>query len=184
MTKWNFLLDAPFELSDQCCKIMKKSPAKKYSKQTGRKPFIATMTEESSLRTQKWLDQGCNAYSGSNVASKPMSFWTEQDVLTYIKQNHLPLAEPYGEIVYANTEEQVSMFEENPGKLKTTGCDRTGCLYCGFGCHMEKESRFLRLKETHPAVYDYIMKPVSDGGLGYREVLTWINEHSKLNIRF
>jgi hypothetical protein len=34
---------------------MKKKPAKKYEKETGRKPILATMAEESVLRTHAWL---------------------------------------------------------------------------------------------------------------------------------
>lgn len=33
--KWKFLIDAPFKISDQCCNVMKKNPAKAYEKQTG-----------------------------------------------------------------------------------------------------------------------------------------------------
>lgn len=30
--KWRFLLDAPFKISGDCCKVMKKNPAKKYER--------------------------------------------------------------------------------------------------------------------------------------------------------
>ena len=41
-------------------------------------------------------------------------------------------------------------------KLCTTGCERTGCIFCAFGAHLDKEpSRFQRLKETHPRQYAY-----------------------------
>jgi hypothetical protein len=44
-----------------------------------------------------------------------------------------------------------------------------------FGCHREKApNRFQQLKETHPAIYHYCMKPMSEGGLGLDEVLTFI----------
>lgn len=184
MDKWKFLLDSKTEFSDECCDVMKKRPAKKYTKESGRKPYIASMTAESNLRRQKWLEQGCNAFTGKNIASRPMSFWTEQDVLTYIKLNNLPIASVYGEIV--NEKDQVSMLPDETPRLKTTGCSRTGCVYCGFGCHLEKEenSRFLRLKETHPQIYDYIMKPTDQGGLGYKEIIDWLNEHGNLHIRY
>ena len=52
--KYKFFLDAPFEISDLCCDIMKKKPAHDYEKETGRKPIIATMASESVMRTQKW----------------------------------------------------------------------------------------------------------------------------------
>lgn len=71
-------------------------------------------------------------------------------------------------------------------KLKTTGCSRTGCMFCGYGCHLEKpgEGRFERMKETHPKLYDYIMRPKEQGGLNYKEVIDWINENGNLNIRY
>lgn len=53
--KYEYLLDAPFKVSDNCCKIMKKDTAHKYVNQTGRKPIIATMACESQLRKTAWL---------------------------------------------------------------------------------------------------------------------------------
>ena len=113
-----------------------------------------------------------------------MSFWTEQDVLQYIKQYNVPIASVYGDIVYETDPDQIR-FEDlgadacTTEKLTTTGCRRTGCIFCAFGCHLEKEpSRFQRLKETHPKQYDYcinggeyvdgIWKPNSEGlGMGH-----------------
>lgn len=69
-------------------------------------------------------------------------------------------------------------------KYKTTGCDRTGCMFCGYGCHNDKESRFERMKKTHPKQYDYIMRPKEQGGLNYKEIIDWINANSDLNIRY
>jgi 3'-phosphoadenosine 5'-phosphosulfate sulfotransferase (PAPS reductase)/FAD synthetase len=179
---------------------MKKEPSKRYSKETGRKPITATMASESRLRTQKWLQNGCNGFEMKSPISNPMSFWTEQDVLLYIKQNNLPICGVYGEIVEDldgtdEVEGQLTMSDiegwENQGifdaerlPLKTTGCNRTGCMFCGFGCHLEKESRFERMKQTHPKQYDYIMRPAEEGGLNYKEVIDWINEHGNLNIRY
>ncbi len=162
--KWRFLVDAPFKISHKCCDIMKKKPAKKYEKQTGRKPIIATMTCESKARKTAWLKHGCNAFDGARQTSQPMSFWTEQDALRYIKEYDLSYAPVYGDIV-----------EDQNGRLRTTKCDRTGCVFCGFGCHLEKEpNRFQRLKETHPKLWQYCMKPWDSGGLGMREVLEFI----------
>ena len=48
-------------------------------------------------------------------------------------------------------------------------------MFCAFGAHLEKEpNRFQKLKETHPRVWDYCMRPVEDGGLGMKEVLDYI----------
>ena len=191
--KYKFFLDAPFEISDLCCDIMKKKPAHDYEKKTGRKPIIATMASESVMRTQKWLQDGCNAFNVTRPHSNPMSFWTEQDVLLYIKENNLPICSVYGDVVtdyeaMGQCENQMSfadfgIFDKERPLLKTTGCQRTGCVLCGFGCHLEKESRFLRLKETHPKFHNllYILK---NNGVAYAEAIDWVNEHGNMNIKY
>ena len=60
------------------------------------------------------------------------------------------------------------MFEGCGGKFTTTGCARTGCMFCGFGCHLEKESRWLQLKKTHPRQYEYCI-----GGGEYNDDGVW-----------
>ena len=198
--KYKFLLDAPFEISNQCCNVMKKHPSHDYIKKTGKAIITAQMASESRLRTQAWLKHGCNGFDLKNPTSNPMAFWTEQDVLLYIKLNNLPICSVYGEVVkdYDETENvdgQMDMseldasfgiFDLGAPLLKTTGCKRTGCMFCGFGCHLEKEadSRFLRMKETHPKQYEWIMKPWEEGGLGFKDVIDWLNEHGNLNIRY
>lgn len=163
--------------------------------------------------------------------SNPMSFWTDQDVLAYIKlygkemvafkeksssvymrygnrfvsrktgatmgNNEIEnaICSVYGDIVtdygaMGQVDGQISMadcgiFDLERPLLKTTGCDRTGCMFCGYGCHLEKSpGRFERMKITHPKIYDYIMKPWSEGGLGYKEIIDWINKNGNLNIKY
>ena len=146
------LVSADFLISHKCCDVMKKRPAHEYEKETDRKPILATMTEESKLRHEAWLKAGCNSFLTGREISKPMSFWTTQDVLKYIKENNIPIAEPYGDIIPIGG--QLS-FDGIECKLCTTKQERTGCVYCAFGAHLERESRFKRLKETHPKLYNY-----------------------------
>ena len=183
--KYKFMIDAPFDTSQLCCDVMKKGPAKAYEKETGRKPVVATMTEESKQRLDSWMKYGCNSFDGERPMSKPMSFWTEQDVLQYLKMTGIPLAPVYGEIV--NADEQINLFEEEePQKLKTTGCDRTGCMYCMFGIMSDKyPNRFQRMRQTHPRQYAYciggghyengILKP-DKTGLGLGVILDYIGK--------
>lgn len=192
--KWRFLLDADFNVSNYCCDVMKKKPSKQYEKQTGRKPIIGTMAWESQNRRTAWIRHGCNAYEGKRQTSQPMSFWTEQDVLHYIKKFNVPYCSVYGDIIIKETDEevmagQVNMIDylqdyEPQDILTTTGCNRTGCIFCMFGCHLEKEpNRFQRLKETHPRQYEYCINggEMVDGkwqpnkeGLGLGRVLDYI----------
>ena len=173
--KWKFLLDAPYDISHKCCDVMKKRPAKTYEKTTGRKAIIGTLASESTLRKTQWVKYGCNAFETKRPTSQPLSFWTEQDILHYIKQFDVPYCSVYGNIVP----------DDEGTLLKTTGCVRTGCIFCMFGCHLEKEpNRFQRLKETHPRQYAYCIgggeyvdgkwQP-SKEGLGLGKVLDYIN---------
>lgn len=174
--QWKYLLDAPFKVSAQCCAVMKKRPLKQYQKQTGRKPMIGTLAEESQYRMREWLKHGCNAFNVSDPISKPLSIWTEQDILQYTLDNKLPMASVYGEIVEnGEIPEQMTIPGCGHGELVTTGCDRTGCMFCMFGCHLESApNRFQQMRQTHPRQYDYCMRPVEEKGLGLREVLEYI----------
>lgn len=165
MQKWKFVLDAPFKVSNKCCDVMKKNPAKYFTKDTGLRPIIGTMAYESSNRKAQWLKNGCNSFDIKNPSSKPISFWLEQDVLEYVVKNELPYPSVYGDIL-----------QDKNGKYYVTGIDRTGCVFCGYGCHLQKEpNRFQQLKQTHPKLWNYCMKPIDQGGLGMKEVLEFIN---------
>ncbi len=97
--QYKFLLDAPFKISDKCCYHIKKSPIYSYERRTGRKSIIGTMASESLLRLQKWLQYGCNAYDSQHPTSKPLSVWTEQDVLRYLRMTGIPYSPIYGDII-------------------------------------------------------------------------------------
>ena len=188
-----YLLDADFKISEKCCYAMKKKPLKKYQKENGRMPIIATMACESENRRMNWIKYGCNAFESSNPTSTPISFWTEQDILHYIKKFDVPYAPVYGDIQVKppkGTEEgQINVIDylgcyEPEDILETTGCKRTGCIFCMFGCHLEKEpNRFQRLNQTHPRQYEYCIGggEMVDGkwqpskeGLGLGKVLDYI----------
>lgn len=167
MSKWIPLRDSDIPISHKCCDVMKKAPSHSFEKVTGKKPIIATLAEESALRRSEWIRSGCNAFGGKRPISKPMSFWTEQDVLAYLYKYNIPIASPYGEIV-----------KSEAGKYLTTKCDRTGCVFCAFGCHNDTGvSRFQRLNETHPRQYEYCI----NGG-EYNEDGKWIPNKTGLGM--
>lgn len=156
--------DVPILISHKCCHRMKKSPMHKYQTAHGYKPILATLAEESRVRKQAWIRHGCNAFESKNPMSQPMSFWTEQDVLAYIVRYNVPIASVYGDIVLFDDDgneydrETASFMLKLglPCPLKCTGCQRTGCIFCAFGAHLEKgETRFQRLAYTHPRQYEY-----------------------------
>ena len=175
MMKWRFLLKADFRVDNQCCKEMKKKIAHKYEKQSGFRAFVGTMTEESLLRKTEWMKHGCNAFDGTRPISTPLSFWTKSDVLHYIVKYNIPyVKEIYGDII------------EKDGVYTTTKQKRTGCIFCGFGCHLEKEpNKFQTLATINPQLYDYCMRGgkydestgmwIPDKGLGMAKVLDYIN---------
>lgn len=134
------------------------------------------MAAESRVRYQAWLRTGCNAFEGKSPHSAPLSFWTEQDILEYIKVKNLDYCkEVYGEIVESGREYLFMGYKTGRPELKTTRNNRTGCMFCMFGCHLEKEpNRFQRMKEDYPKQYDFCMRSISEGGLGCDEVLNYI----------
>lgn len=182
---WEYLLYAPFWVSGECCRIMKKSTAHSYESKSKLKSMTAMMAKESRQRMINWQKTGCNAFDGKRPMSKPMSFWTEQDVLHYLRDENIPYCSVYGEIVASDGEhDYASTLIEKP--LHCTGCQRTGCMFWGFGAHLEKgENRFERMKHTHPKHYDFCIgggaydpadgmwKP-NENGLGYGRVLDYI----------
>lgn len=145
--KWLYLLNADFKISSKCCDVLKKSPIKKYEKITGRNAIVGTMASESSRRKMTYLREGCNSF-GKTGMSRPLGFWLEKDIWDYIEINKIEISECY------------TKYRMN----------RTGCYGCLFGCHLEEKktgtNRIERLKETHPRLYNYLLK-----NMGYEKVM-------------
>lgn len=153
MQKWTFLKNSKFKISSQCCKIMKKTPFHIFEKERKLYPITATMAIESQLRRSAWLRHGCNTFE-NRIKSDPISFWTEQDVLQYIVQHHIDYATCYGCII------------KNPKtkKYSCTGTQRTGCMFCMYGVHLEKQpNRFQKMKESHPELWNYCINKLGEG---------------------
>lgn len=158
--KWRFLIDAPFETSELCCDVMKKGPFKEYHKLTGRVPYIGVTQDESFMRERQYARTGCNVYDADKPKSQPLGFWTKQDVLRYVVENQIDICSVYGDIM-----------KNCDGTYYLTGEQSTGCIFCAFGCHLEKEpNRFQRLEKTHPELHHYCMNT-----LGMADILNYIN---------
>jgi 3'-phosphoadenosine 5'-phosphosulfate sulfotransferase (PAPS reductase)/FAD synthetase len=146
--KWKPLLNAPFMVSDKCCDVIKKQPFKDFEKKNNLKPFIGTLASEGRLRMVKYLRQGCNAFEAKHPTSTPLSIWNESDIWNYIHSENIPYS-----------------------KIYDMGEKQTGCMFCMFGAHLEKEpNQFQRMSVTHPKQYDYCINK-----LGLGQVLDYIN---------
>jgi 3'-phosphoadenosine 5'-phosphosulfate sulfotransferase (PAPS reductase)/FAD synthetase len=157
--KWLHLADAPFKISDRCCDILKKRPLNNYSRRTKSRPFVGVMASDSHTREWTYLQTGCNAFDAVHPISKPMAFWMEHDVLEYITKYKIPYCNIYGKIKNVG------------GVLKTTKVNRTGCIFCCFGVHMQKgENRFQQLAKTHPRLHNYCINK-----LGIGKILEFLN---------
>ena len=144
--KWKYLLDSDFKISHMCCRIMKKKPFKIFNKQSNRKTFVGTMAQDSFQRQSNYLKNSCNNYT--NEQSTPFGFWLERDIWTHIKSNNISYC-----------------------KIYDMGWDRTGCMFCMFGVHLENyPNRFQRMKHTHPQLWKYCMFK-----LGLKDVLEYVN---------
>lgn len=148
--RWRYLLKEPYEVSDRCCFWLKKQPSHNYIKQTGLRPFIGMLADESFTRTSAYISRGgCNTFNESGkkyATSWPLAIWTEQDVWTYINERKLELPDIYEH-----------------------GAIRTGCMCCGFGAHKADEP-MKALKELWPKWYNLIMN-YENNGIRYGDAL-------------
>jgi len=142
--RWAGLVDSPFKISERCCAVIKERPLAKWYKESGNAPIIGTLASESLMRRNAWRFTGCNGFDAKKKISKPLSFWTRDDILRYLRDYNIPYAGIYGDIV-----------EDKKGRLRTTGEQRTGCALCVVGCHLDKTNKFQRLKQTHPELWDF-----------------------------
>ena len=95
-------------------------------------------------------------------------------LIKYIYENNIPIAKVYGDII------------KTDNGYETTGVNRTGCMFCMYGVHLEEHpNRFEKMRDTHPKQYDYCMNGGSydsDGiwkpdknGLGMKHVIDTLN---------
>ena len=165
--KWQYLADTtriPEDISDVCCEILKKKPFKKYVKETSRYPFMGITQDESFRRENQYNHTGCNVYDGSTIKSQPIGFWTKQDILRYKVEKEIPICSVYG-----------CCIKNKQGVYVLTGEQRTGCVVCGFGCHLESEpNRIQRLRasdnERHRTMCERTLQ-ITNNGVTYMQAL-------------
>lgn len=163
--KWLPLLNAPFELTDTCCEILKHGNIPEEFENWVN--MTAEMAEESRRRLTAYQTTGCNESikAGKGGKSKPMGPVTLQTVLRGIKDNKIPLFKYYGEVI-----------TNEDGLYKTSGMYRTGCALCGFGLEFEPD-RFVKLYELEPSRVRFAFRSRDEGGLGYKEAFEYCNKY-------
>ena len=149
--KWQFLINAPFSVSNKCCDYLKKQPFAKYEKVTGERPIIGTMAEESRLRLQSFLRrESCNVLTGGKENSQPLLFWTSSDIWAYRDKFEVSYSPIYD----------------------LPGVNSTGCMICGFGADKNID-RFYTPFDLCPKAYEMFMG-YENNGVTYREALHYL----------
>jgi 3'-phosphoadenosine 5'-phosphosulfate sulfotransferase (PAPS reductase)/FAD synthetase len=157
--KWRFLIDAPFNVTDRCCDILKKEPVKRFEKETGLRPIVGGMAEESAVRKRQYEKNGmCTIWKEGKEQLNPLSIFTEKDIWDLIKIKEISICPIY--------------YDQVIDGQVVTGEKRTGCAYCAFGCQFEDKdnNRFQRLQMREPKRHETFMTK-----LGYKEALEYIN---------
>lgn len=135
--KYSKYKDLP--ISDKCCERLKKEPLRRKAKELGLEcAILGILASESYQREKEWLEYGCNVfYERKDNQSRPLSFWTDDDIAEYIQRFNIKIP-----------------------KLYEMGYNRNGCMYCGFGVQLEPvgQNRYQKLKKTHPVQYNYFLK--------------------------
>lgn len=145
--KWRYLVIQRYDVSEECCEILKKRPFRKFCKEENIRPIIATTCDESLLRMESYIRRGgCSSFEKNKEASYPLSIWLEKDIYEYIHKFDLQLCDLYQK-----------------------GFVRTGCMACGFGAHIDK-NRFFLLNKTCPRVAKKILA-YENHGTTYRDAL-------------
>lgn len=158
-TKWGYLYNEPYMVDSQCCSILKKHPFREYEQNTGLMPILGILASESRLRQKQYIrNGGCNVFDGSQIKSMPLSIWLESDVLECIKKYNIEISEIYKK-----------------------GLDRTGCMFCGYGCTFKDDNRFKILMTLYPKWYETFMNYTNNGHT-YREALRKLLSTNGLNL--
>ena len=154
--KWKFLINETFDITEKCCDVLKLNPLHNYMKINKTFAITGTMADNSQQRKGNYLKYGCNIFNGIKSKSRPLSIWTDEDIWDYIKTFNVPYCDIYDK-----------------------GEHNTGCAYCGFGIHLEKENRFERLKMREPKRYKQMMN-LKNNGITYFEAIQIVLQKQKL----
>lgn len=113
--KWSYLLNAPFKISSRCCGVLKKQPLFSYQNKNKVMPYVGVMAEESYRRAQSYVLYSCNAFNmKKNPQSRPLMFWTKQDVLQYIQKFNVDYCKAvYGDIEKKSIHRGITLYKNS-----------------------------------------------------------------------
>lgn len=136
-----------FKVSSKCCYYLKEKPCDDWAKKHNSVPFLGLMASEGGRRQKSLMINGCNYFGASTIRSAPFAIFSRQDILQLAIDLKVHVPEIYGTI------------ERTPdGTLFTTGAQRTGCSFCGFGIQLEhRPHRFDMLYERNPKEWYFWM---------------------------
>lgn len=155
-TKYQWVVFAPFKISDKCCQYLKIEPSERIGKKYGyTHVFVGITAEESRMRKNNLLNNGFN----TETQSRPLGHWTVHDILQYCLNQDIQIASCYGDII-----------KGDDGKLKTSKFSRTGCVCCPIGSHLKNKNDFQRLYEEDREIWDYVINK-----LGFGQVLDFFD---------
>lgn len=170
-----------FKVSNDCCYYLKEKPCDDWAKEHNSHAYLGMMASEGGQREEALVEHGCNYYGKTTIRSAPFAIFLRQDILKlalemnqwYLEHidifKQLYMKQPYSrdkegkvipyEPLKTIIPEIYGVIEKEPdGTLRTTKAQRTGCLMCGFGIHLEKRPhRFDRLREENPKEWEFWM---------------------------
>lgn len=113
-------------------------------------------------------------FSGGKDSALMLDMYCE--VIQMFGLTHIPI-----KVAWANTTNETLDMNCDKKCYRCTKAQRTGCALCGFGIKFDTQ-RFVRLQETEPSKVAFAFKPISQGGLGYKETCEYLNEYCNTKI--
>jgi len=141
------------KISQHCCKILKKDPARRVQKELGIDLiFKGLMASESRSRAINFISRGW-LFEGAKQSyldgrpffhCQPMATWTDDDVWAYIRRHNVPYA-PLYDMTYTALDGS------------TQNIRRNGCIGCATDFGYRNNHLYI-LRQTHPKQWRAVMK--------------------------